>query len=225
MIKKNLEKILDDIKNCGAGNVKLMAVSKTYPAEAVREAQEAGQILFGENRAIEARDKFQNELVTSLPFDLHIIGHLQRNKIKDAIKVASMIESIDKIETLQELEKQCAKVNKKIDYLIEINSSLEEQKSGVYPDKFEEFTEQMLNIDFPHCKLRGVMTVGPLTDDAEKIRSAFSEVRKMFESLQKKTIDIDILSMGMSSDYHIAIDEGSTQLRIGSAIFGRRNYN
>lgn len=225
MIKENLERIADDIKNCGAGTVKLMAVSKTYPAEAVREAQEAGQILFGENRAIEARDKFQNELVTSLPFDLHIIGHLQRNKIKDAIKVASMIESIDKIETLQELEKQCAKANKNIDYLIEINSSLEEQKSGVYPDTFEEFVEQIANADFPHCKLRGVMTVGPLTDDVEKIRSAFSGVRKMFESLQKKTAGIDILSMGMSSDYRIAIDEGSTQVRVGSAIFGRRNYN
>ncbi len=225
MIKENLRKILDDIKNCGAGNVKLMAVSKTYPAEAVREAQEAGQILFGENRAIEARDKFQDELVTALPFDLHIIGHLQRNKIKDAIKVASMIESIDKIETLQELEKQCAKADKKIDYLIEINSSLEEQKSGVYPDKFAEFAEEILNADFPHCKLCGVMTVGPLTEDAEKIRNAFSGVRKMFESLQKMTGDIDILSMGMSADYRIAIDEGSTQVRVGSAIFGRRNYN
>lgn len=225
MIKENLMKIMGDIKNCGRADVRLMAVSKTYPAEAVREAQEAGQILFGENRAIEARDKFQNELVTSLPFDLHIIGHLQRNKIRDAIKVASMIESIDKIETLQELEKQCAKANKKIDYLIEINSSLEEQKSGVYPGAFEEFAEQILNADFPHCKLRGVMTVGPLTDDAEKIRSAFSGVRKMFESLRKKTCDIDILSMGMSSDYRIAIDEGSTQVRVGSAIFGRRNYN
>lgn len=225
MIKENLRKILDDIKSCGTGNVKLMAVSKTYPAEAVREAQEAGQILFGENRAIEARDKFQDELVTALPFDLHIIGHLQRNKIKDAIKVASMIESIDKIETLQELEKQCAKADKKIDYLIEINSSLEEQKSGVYPDKFTEFAEEILNADFPHCKLRGVMTVGPLTEDAEKIRNAFSGVRKMFESLQKMTGDIDILSMGMSADYRIAIDEGSTQVRVGSAIFGRRNYN
>lgn len=225
MIKENLGKILDDIKNSGAENVKLMAVSKTYPAEAVREAQEAGQILFGENRAIEARDKFLNELVTALPFDLHIIGHLQRNKIKDAIKVASMIESIDKIETLQELEKQCAKADKKIDYLIEINSSLEEQKSGVYPEKFDEFASLILNTEFPHCKLRGVMTVGPLTDDTQKIRSAFSQVRKMFESLKKTAADIDILSMGMSADYRIAIDEGSTQVRVGSAIFGRRNYN
>ena len=202
-----------------------MAVSKTYPAEAVREAQDAGQILFGENRAIEARDKFQNEIVTVLPFDLHIIGHLQRNKVKDAIKVASMIESIDKLETLQELEKQCAKVNKKIEYLIEINSSLEEQKSGVYPPQFEEFVEQVLNAGFSFCKLRGVMTVGPLTDDAQKIRNAFAGVRRQFELLQKTTTDIDILSMGMSSDYRIAIDEGSTQVRVGSAIFGRRNYN
>lgn len=225
MIRENLRKILDDIKNSGAENVKLMAVSKTYPPEAVREAQDAGQILFGENRAIEARDKFQNELVTSLPFELHIIGHLQRNKIKDAIKVASMIESIDKIETLQELEKQCAKADKKIDYLIEINSSLEEQKSGVYPEKFEEFVELVLNARLSYCRLRGVMTVGPLTEDTQKIRSAFSGVRKMFESLKKKTCDIDILSMGMSSDYRIAIDEGSTQVRVGSAIFGRRNYN
>lgn len=225
MIRENLRKILDDIKNSGAENVKLMAVSKTYPPEAVREAQDAGQILFGENRAIEAKDKFQNELVASLPFELHIIGHLQRNKIKDAIKVASMIESIDKIETLQELEKQCAKADKKIDYLIEINSSLEEQKSGVYPEKFEEFVELVLNARLSYCRLRGVMTVGPLTEDTQKIRSAFSGVRKMFESLKKKTCDIDILSMGMSSDYRIAIDEGSTQVRVGSAIFGRRNYN
>ncbi|MBO5288864.1 MAG: YggS family pyridoxal phosphate-dependent enzyme [Spirochaetales bacterium] len=225
MIGENLKKIYTEIKEYSHGKTKLMAVSKTYPAEAVREAQDAGQILFGENRAIEARDKFQNEIVTALPFDLHIIGHLQRNKVKDAIKVASMIESIDKLETLQELEKQCAKVNKKIEYLIEINSSLEEQKSGVYPPQFEEFVEQVLNAGFSFCKLRGVMTVGPLTDDAQKIRNAFAGVRRQFELLQKTTTDIDILSMGMSSDYRIAIDEGSTQVRVGSAIFGRRNYN
>ena len=225
MIGENLKKIYTEIEEYSHGKTKLMAVSKTYPAEAVREAQDAGQILFGENRAIEARDKFQNDIVTALPFDLHIIGHLQRNKVKDAIKVASMIESIDKLETLQELEKQCAKVNKKIEYLIEINSSLEEQKSGVYPPQFEEFVEQVLNAGFSFCKLRGVMTVGPLTDDAQKIRNAFAGVRCQFELLQKTTTDIDILSMGMSSDYRIAIDEGSTQVRVGSAIFGRRNYN
>jgi pyridoxal phosphate enzyme (YggS family) len=136
-----------------------------------------------------------------------------------------MIESIDKLETLQELEKQCAKVNKKIEYLIEINSSLEEQKSGVYPDKFEQFVDLVLNANFSYCKLRGVMTVGPLTEDTGKIQNAFAGVRRQFELLQKKAADIDILSMGMSSDYRIAIDEGSTQVRVGSAIFGRRNYN
>ena len=225
MIKENLEKIQNDIRKYGNDKVRLMAVSKTYPEQAVREAQEAGQILFGENRAIEARDKFSSVLVHELPYELHIIGHLQRNKVKEAIKVASMIESIDKLETLQEIEKQCAKVNKNIDYLIEINSSLEEQKSGVYPEKFEEFVEQVLNGGFSYCRLRGVMTVGPLTEDAEKIRKAFSGVRRQFEWLQKKVPGIDVLSMGMSSDYGIAIDEGSTQVRVGSAIFGRRNYN
>ena len=225
MIKENLEKIQNDIRKYGNDKVRLMAVSKTYPEQAVREAQEAGQILFGENRAIEARDKFSSVLVHELPYELHIIGHLQRNKVKEAIKVASMIESIDKLETLQEIEKQCAKVNKNIDFLIEINCSLEEQKSGVYPEKFEEFVEQVLNAGFSFCKLRGVMTVGPLTEDTEKIRKAFSGVRKQFELLQKKVSGIDILSMGMSSDYGIAIDEGSTQVRVGSAIFGRRNYN
>ena len=116
-------------------------------------------------------------------------------------------------------------MNKNIDYLIEINSSLEEQKSGVYPEKFEEFVEQVLNAGFSYCRLRGVMTVGPLTEDAEKIRKAFYGVCRQFEWLQKKVPGIDVLSMGMSSDYGIAIDEGSTQVRVGSAIFGRRNYN
>jgi pyridoxal phosphate enzyme (YggS family) len=225
MIGENIKKIQAEIDSYSGGKTKLMAVSKTYPAQAVRDALEAGQFLFGENRAIEARDKFQDELLSGFDFDLHIIGHLQRNKIKDAIKVASMIESIDKLETLQELEKQCAKVNKKIEYLIEINSSLEEQKSGVYPDKFEQFVDLVLNANFSYCKLRGVMTVGPLTEDTGKIQNAFAGVRRQFELLQKKAADIDILSMGMSSDYRIAIDDGSTQVRVGSAIFGRRNYN
>ena len=225
MIGENIKKIQVEIDSYSGGKTKLMAVSKTYPAQAVRDALEAGQFLFGENRAIEARDKFQDELLSGFDFDLHIIGHLQRNKIKDAIKVASLIESIDKLETLQELEKQCAKVNKKIEYLIEINSSLEEQKSGVYPDKFEQFVDLVLNANFSYCKLRGVMTVGPLTEDTGKIQNAFAGVRRQFELLQKKAADIDILSMGMSSDYRIAIDEGSTQVRVGSAIFGRRNYN
>ena len=225
MIKDNLLEILNDVSK--SPNVKLIAVSKTYPAEAVLEAIDAGQLLFGENRVQEAYSKFTDERVVAKNPELHIIGHLQRNKARDAVRVATMIQSIDKLETLVEIEKQCAKQEKTIDYLIEINSSGEEQKSGVYPMEVDVFIKSVLEADLQHCNLRGVMTVGPLTENPDSIRESFRLVRGIFDKLkiQLGKTDFDVVSMGMSSDYRIAIEEGSTLVRVGSAIFGKRDYS
>lgn len=229
MIRENIQRIRDSIENIKIKNgirreIQLMAVSKTYPAQAVIEAIEAGQCLFGENRVQEASAKFSDEQLKKGEFQLHIIGHLQRNKTKEAIKIASMIESIDKLETLLELEKQCAKMEKRIDYLIEINSSGEVQKSGVYPEEMDPFMEKILSHPFHYCNLRGVMTVGPLTEEEKQIRKAFQTVYTLYENWKShlKKEDFDIVSMGMSSDYPIAIEEGSNLIRVGTAIFGRR---
>ncbi len=231
MIKENINRIKDKIneikQSCGIDyEIALMAVSKTYPADMVREASDAGIKLFGENRILEAYDKFGSENIKSLGLDLHIIGHIQRNKAKEAVMIAGMVESIDKIDTLREISKHAVNQDKTIDYLIEINSSGEPQKYGINPDDLSKFYDMIANADLPGLRLRGLMTVGPLTDDKDAIREAFRHTKVLFDKMssQLKSDSFDLLSMGMSGDYDIAIMEGSTQVRVGSAIFGNRSY-
>lgn len=231
MITENITKIKDSIEKCKlkygvSYDIALMAVSKTYPVQSVIEAMDAGQVLFGENRVLEAYDKFTDSSIVKRDFNLHIIGHLQRNKAKEAVKIASMIQSIDKIETLLEIEKQCLKIDKNIDFLVEINTSGEEQKCGLKPDNVYNFIEEIEKNNFLKCNLRGLMTVGPLTDDSRKVKESFNMLRKFFDKIKSdlNKNDFDVLSMGMSSDYEAAIGEGSNLLRIGSAIFGNREY-
>lgn len=229
-IKENIFNILekiDKIKNKNSINydIKLMAVTKTYPVEYVLETIDSGITLFGENRVLEAYEKFNSSLLKDKKFELHIIGHLQRNKAKEAVLISNMIQSIDKIETLESLEKYCNQFNKKIDYLIEVNTSNEIQKYGINPESIYNLIESILKKNFIYCNLRGVMTVGPLTDDKEKIRNSFRLLYNIYDKLKKylNKKDFDIVSMGMSGDYEIAIEEGSNLLRIGSAIYGSRN--
>lgn len=227
-IKNNIEKINsiihDTSTKCGRNysDIKLMAVSKTRPPEDVMAAYNAGQRLFGENRIVEAHDKFEN-----LPKDieLHMIGNLQSNKANITAKTVSCVQSIHKIKTAKELNKRAQHLNKKIEFLLEVNTSGEASKEG-----YKDFKELLLDLDqyqtMEYLQLRGLMTVGPLTDDEKAIRSSFSNLYKYFEKLKMELPDkkIDILSMGMSLDFKIAIEEGSTLVRVGTAIFGSRNY-
>jgi PLP dependent protein len=229
MINDNIKRIKENIDKIKSTNkidydIELMAVTKTHPVSCVMEALKSGVTLFGENRILEAGEKFKSDILKNLTYDLHIIGHLQRNKVKDAVEIASMIQSIDRIETLDVLEEMSSKKNKKMDFLIEINTSNEPQKYGIEPGTIEDFLNRINQKAYGFCNLRGLMTVGPLTDDKNKIRNSFKLLKNIFErtksSLKKK--DFDVLSMGMSLDYEIAIGEGSNLVRIGSLIFGNR---
>ena len=231
-IKKNLEvinqKILDAQKSAGRpeGSVKLMAVSKFHPVEAVIEAIEAGQFLFGENRVQEAYSKFSAVFEQCSQTELHIIGQLQTNKVKHAIEIASCIESVDRIELIKEIEKQCSKLNKQIKILFEYHTG-EESKSGFTElDKLYEALDSFKNKEFPHVIPAGFMTMAPFTDDKQRVRQSFITLRELAEKIKKEypMFDLSELSMGMSGDFEIAIEEGSTLVRVGTAIFGERVY-
>lgn len=222
-ISEKLQKIRESIP----ADVKLVAVSKMNPAESVIEAMKAGQRVFGENRIQEASIKFDAVRSGGFEPELHIIGFLQRNKVKEAVRIASMIQSVDRIELADEIEKQCAKLNKTIDVLFEIHTG-EDSKSG-FKDETELFSvlENCAAQKHPHIKPKGFMTVAPFSDDEKIVRAAFRKVRTLFEkaSAEFPALCLTELSMGMSGDYKTAVEEGSTMIRIGTAIFGRRDYS
>lgn len=229
-IKINIEKIRTQIKEAEikagrkAGSVKLLAVSKFHPVEAVYDAIAAGQMDFGENRVQEACSKFLEVFQKFPEVKLHIIGQLQTNKVKKAVEIASMIESVDRIELVKEIEKQCARLEKKIEILLEFHTG-EESKSGFKTEEaLEETLEYISSGNAPHIVPRGFMTMAPFTDDEEKIRKSFSIMKQTAEKMQArfKNFNLDELSMGMTHDFEIAIQEGSTEVRVGTAIFGQR---
>ncbi|MBR5934435.1 MAG: YggS family pyridoxal phosphate-dependent enzyme [Treponema sp.] len=232
-IRDNLNTVKDRIKEAcerasrNSNEVKLVAVSKFHPAESVVEAIQCGQFLFGENRVQEAKAKFEQVRQEYPEAKLHIIGSLQRNKVKDAVKICECIESVDRIELLDEIEKQCAKINKKIDVLFELHTG-EESKSG-FPDfdSLKYAVELCKEGKYPHVNPKGFMTMAPFTEDKQLIRKSFSTLRKCSDQLKKEYTQFDLceLSMGMSNDFEIAIEEGSTMIRVGTSIFGKRNYN
>lgn len=231
-IENNLKEILQKIEsaeqkyNRTKGTVKLLAVSKFHPVDAVEKAISAGHLLFGENRVQEAVAKFTDINSYNKDVELHIIGQLQTNKVKKAVTVASCIESVDRIDLLKEIQKQCEKINKKIKILFEVNTA-EDSKSGFknYEDLYEA-VKYCADGNTPFVEPIGFMTMAPLTDDEVLIRKSFSSLRKLSEKLQTEfpMFNFSELSMGMSNDYEIAIEEGSTEVRIGTAIFGEREY-
>lgn len=232
-IKENLQTILTKIneaeKKAGRkeGSVKLLAVSKFHPEEAVIEAINAGQLDFGENRVQEANEKFTPILDGNKKVNLHIIGSLQTNKVKNAVKIASCIQSVDRIDLLKEIEKQCAKIEKNIDVLFELHTG-EDSKSGFESvEKLEEALKLCSEGNFPHVVPKGFMTMAPFTDDETLVRKSFVTLREVSEKMQKKFPQYELkeLSMGMSGDFEIAIEEGSTMVRVGTAIFGERDYS
>lgn len=232
-IKDNINTILNKLREAEKkygrpeGSVKLLAVSKFNPKEAVYEAIEAGQTSFGENRVQEVCEKFPEILEKHAEVKLHIIGQLQTNKVKKAVLYASMIESVDRLELIQEIEKQCAKINKNIEILLEYHTG-EESKSGFTSE--EELSSALQYIadgNAPHVIPRGFMTMAPFTEDKTLIHNSFATMKKIAEKMQKAFPDFNLseLSMGMTNDFEIAVQESSTQVRVGTAIFGARIYN
>ncbi|NWF88213.1 MAG: YggS family pyridoxal phosphate-dependent enzyme [Ignavibacteriaceae bacterium] len=202
-------------------NVKLIAVSKNFGIDAINQAIKAGQFNFGENRAQELVSKFEilgNKVIW------HFIGNLQKNKVKYAVKTAEYIHSVDSFSLAEEIQKSSAKIEKVQKVLIEIKTSGEETKSGVTnKTEVERIAEYCWNA--PNLDLLGLMTIAPFTNDKNLIRKSFSYLRNLKEELNDKGYSLKELSMGMTNDYEIAIEEGATMLRIGSAIFGERIYN
>jgi len=233
MIKENIKIIKDKIKSAcekvsrNPEEIKLVAVSKFHPASSVIEAVNSGQFLFGENRVQEAKEKFEEVRQVCPEARLHIIGSLQRNKVKDAVKICECIESVDRIELLDEIEKQCAKNDKIIDILFELHTG-EESKSG-FPDydSLKKALEICREGKYPHIRPKGFMTMAPFTEDKDLIRKSFITLKNYSDKLKNEFSQFDLkeLSMGMSNDFETAIEEGATIVRVGTAIFGQRNYN
>ena len=208
-------------------SVKLMAVSKFHPAEAVEEAFGSGQFLFGENRVQEASEKFPPLIAQHPQICLHMIGQLQSNKVKKAVSIASCIQSVDRLDLLKEIEKQTSKLEKNIEVLFEVHTG-EESKSGFASEAaLYEAIEACARGDFPHIIPKGFMTMAPFTDDEKLIRKSFSSLRQLSEKLKTQfpALPLTELSMGMSGDFELAIEEGSTLVRVGTAIFGERDYS
>lgn len=223
-IADRYRKIKDDIytaaRNCGRNpdEISIMAVSKTLPHTVVQDAIDSGITLFGENRIQEAKTKIG---LLHGSFSLHMIGHLQSNKSADAVKLFDMVHSIDKISTARALDAEAEKAGKIQKILIQIKTYDEDTKSGISPEKSPELAENILLLK--NIELQGVMTIGPLTGDKAITRRAFRDTAAVLMELNRKFgLNMRQVSMGMSGDYTIAVEEGSTIVRIGSLIFGAR---
>lgn len=214
----NYREVEEEIKKLNP-NVTLVTVSKTHPYESVREAYEEGARVFGENRVQEAALKFQSK---ESDMSLYLIGQLQSNKVKKAVALFDRIESVDSIALLDKIDKEAQKINKVQDILFEFNSSGEENKSGFKSEC--ELYEAVKHLNsLKNVKLLGLMTVGPLGGDKNKSRMAFLRTKALFDEINEE-YPLTVLSMGMSGDYEEAIECGSTEVRIGTAIFGARDY-
>ncbi len=204
--------------------IALMAVTKTFPAAAIVEAYKAGQRLFGENRVQEFAEKVGG-LAELRDAEFHMIGHLQSNKAVKAAEIFHAIDSLDSAKLAQRLDAAAEKVGKTLDVLIEINLGEEEAKSGVAPDLTELESILLGAPDWKHLRIRGLMTVPPFTEDPEGARPYFRQFRDLRDRLAARNfpaVTFDVLSMGMSHDFEVAIEEGSTCVRLGTAIFGTR---
>ena len=207
-------------------DVNLMAVSKFHPVEEILQAYDCGLKLYGENRVQEACSKFSEILQIKPDVDLHLIGSLQRNKVKNIIPICSCIQSLDRIELAQEIQKQCEKIGKKINVLFEIHTG-EDSKSGYQNiDDVKKTLDYILSLENSFLVPTGFMTMAPFTNNESDIRNSFVTLRNLRDKIQSEYSDFNFseLSMGMSQDYQFAIEEGSTLVRIGTAIFGERKY-
>ena len=202
--------------------VQLVAVSKFHPAERLQEAYDAGQRIFGESRPQEMAAKAE-----VLPKDIvwTMIGHLQTNKVKMIAPFVSMIASVDSARLIEEIEKQAAKFNRTIDILLEVHVAQEETKSGWAKEELYDYLATDALSRMPHVRVRGIMTIATNTEDESVIRRDFQTIQSIYEELKPRFGDaFDTLSIGMSDDYPLALEYGSTMVRVGTAIFGAREY-
>ncbi|MGA7722235.1 MAG: YggS family pyridoxal phosphate-dependent enzyme [Ignavibacteriaceae bacterium] len=220
LVKERIERKCAEVKR-NPSEIKLIAVSKNFGIEAINQVFDQGIVDFGENRAQELDSKF-SQLGTKITW--HFIGSLQRNKVRFAVNSADFIHSVDSLMLAVEINKRAASLNKIQKVLLEIKTSSEESKSGLseYSEikDLADYCKEYKNID-----LTGLMTIAPLTEDKNLITKSFRNLRGLRERLNSDNLDIKELSMGMTSDFEIAIEEGATMLRIGSAIFGERDYS
>ncbi len=220
-IIENLTKIKQELPQ----NVKLVAVSKTKPVETILQVYNAGHKIFGENKVQELVAKYEQ-----LPKDIewHMIGHLQTNKVKYIVPFIAMIHSVDSLKLIQEINKRAAKVNRVIDCLVQIHIAQEETKFGMTYEQAEELFASGELKKYPYVNIRGLMGMATNTDDMQQVRKEFRGLKQFFDRVRKQYFydkpDFNELSMGMSHDYKIAVEEGSTIVRIGSLIFGPRVY-
>lgn len=229
MLAENLQEVERNIQEaCKKANrsrdeVTLIAVSKTKPISMLKEIYDLGVRNFGENKVQELCEKHPQ---MHEDLNWHLIGHLQRNKVKNIIDKATLIHSVDSIRLAETIEKEAAKKDLIVDILMEVNVAEEESKFGL---KVEEVIPAIETIaTFPHIRIRGLMTIAPFVENPEENRSIFARLQKLSVDIRSKNIDnvnVDILSMGMTNDYQVAIEEGATMVRVGTGIFGAREYH
>lgn len=203
--------------------VTLICVTKTMPVEDLQKAYDAGQRCFGENRVQEINDKFPQ-----LPRDIqwHMIGHLQRNKVKYLMDKATMIHSVDSYPLAQTISREAVKAGRVMDILLEVNAAGEESKFGLSYEQVPDLVREIAPL--PGIRVRGLMTVAPYTEDPQSNRVFFRKLRELAVDIDRQSIDnvsMHVLSMGMTGDFEVAIEEGASHIRVGTAIFGSRNYS
>lgn len=228
-ICQNLKDVQDRIRkacemaNRNSDEITLIAVSKTKPLEDIKQAFACGQLHFGENRAKELQDKMDSYSEDRIQW--HMVGSPQTNKIKYMVERVNWIDAVPKKKTLREIEKRASRINRVINALIQVNISGENQKSGCEPEDLKKVLEYAQELK--HVRVRGLMGIATLVDDPEDVRPEFKLLKSLLEEHQSyncENIQLDQLSMGMTNDLEVAIEEGSTMVRVGRAIFGERNY-
>ena len=229
MVAENLEQVRKNIelacKEAGRDpkEVTLISVSKTKPVSMLQEAYDAGSRDFGENRVQEIMEKYGQ-----MPEDVrwHMIGHLQKNKVRQVIDKAVLIHSVDTVELAEQIEKDAAKRDLTVDILLEVNVAEEESKFGF---RTEEVEAAVMKIkEFPHVHIKGLMTIAPFVSNSEDNREVFKKLYQLYVDIRSKNIDnvnMSVLSMGMTGDYEVAVEEGATMIRVGTGIFGARTRN
>jgi len=217
-IKRNVSQILRELP----GGVKLVAAAKTRDPQEILQAIESGVGIIGENYVQEAERAY--ELIGDKA-EWHFIGHLQKNKVGRAVKIFDMIETVDSVEIAREIDKRCAQLGKKMLVLIEVNSGQEKQKAGVFPEDVERLIREIST--FENIKVMGLMTMGPFLGVPEDFRHYFVETKKIFDKIKElhlPDVEMRYLSMGMTNSYIVALEEGANMIRLGSKIFGERDY-
>ncbi len=229
MLKDNLDNVLANIKSAceksgrNEDEVTLIAVSKTKPLSDIEELMTYGIKEYGENKVQELCDKYEN---VSSPVNWHLIGHLQTNKVKYIVDKVCLIHSVDSVHLASEIEKQAEKKGVVADILVQVNIAHEDTKFGIDENSVYEMLDSIK--DFSHIKVKGLMTIAPFVENPEENRQYFRKMHQLLLDIKSKNIDnidMSILSMGMTNDYMVAIEEGATMVRVGTGIFGERNYN